>query len=119
MYMIEYFDFAEVGDKKVSIDMILEYGRIRREAGGIDLGPYSGEMRKLNSRLSNSQLIHLLGWSIKKTCENWEAIKVLVPSISPVATADEIASLMEDSLKLADIAKGKEEKKKWDLQQLQ
>lgn len=52
--MIEYFDFAEAGDKRVSIEMIFEYGRIRREAGGIDLSSCAEELRKLNSLLSNS-----------------------------------------------------------------
>ncbi len=106
--MIEYFDFSEAGDKTVSIEMIFEYGRIRREAGGIDLGPCAEEMRKLNSRLSNSQLVHLLGWSTKNKAENWEAVKVLAPSISPTDTADDIAAQLEQSVKMVDVAREKE-----------
>lgn len=67
--MTEYFDFAEAGDKTVSTEMIFEYGRIHREAG-IGLGPCAVEIRKLNSRLSNSQLVHLLGWSTKNNGKN-------------------------------------------------
>lgn len=61
----------------------------------------------------------MLGWSTKNNYDNWEAVKVLVPSISPVDTAEDIAAQLEQSVKMVDIARKKEEKKQWDLQQLQ
>ena len=43
---------------------------------------------------------------------------MLVRSLSSTATAEDIAALMEDSEKQVAIAKGKEEKKKWDEEQI-
>ena len=56
---------------------------------------------------------------MKNRRDNWEAIKVVAQTISSTATTDDIATALEDSDKLLAIAKGKEEKRKWDLEQFQ
>jgi len=64
---------------------------------------------------SNAQLMALLKYSNKNNRENWEAVKVLVQTLPADATADDIAEQLEDSLKLVDIAKEKEERRIWEL----
>jgi hypothetical protein len=60
----------------------------------------------------NIQLVCLLEWANKNKRENWEAVKVVVKTLSPTASADDIATALEDSVKLVDIAREKEEKVK-------
>jgi len=47
-FMVEYFDFAERGDKTVSVDMILDYGRIRRNSKEININAYAAEIREMS-----------------------------------------------------------------------
>jgi hypothetical protein len=44
-------------------------------------------------------------------------VKLLVKTLPLSATADQIAEQLEDSIKLVDLARGKEEKEQWDFQQ--
>ena len=53
-------------------------------------------------------------WANKDKCENWEAVKVLVKTLHSIATVEDIATALEDSVKLVDVARKKEEKKLWD-----
>ena len=65
---------------------------------------------------NNTQLICLLQWSNKGSY--YEAVKLLAKTLPLSATADQIAEQLEDSIKLVDIAKGKEERRKWESEQL-
>ena len=97
---------------------MLDYAGLEREYGFETLEQQLQELNALAKRsFSNSQLITVLKWANKNKNENWEAVKVLVQTLPPSATAENIATALEDSIRLVDLARGKEEKKQWDLQQ--
>lgn len=62
----------------------------------------------------NTQLIPLLKAANTK---NYDEVKIMVRTLLPAASAEEMAAHLEDVLRQADIVKEKEEKKKWDIEQ--
>jgi hypothetical protein len=61
-------------------------------------------------------LISLLNWANKDKGNLYGGVKLLVKTLSCIATTEEISTLMEDSIKLVDIARGREEKEKWEFE---
>lgn len=48
--------------------------------------------------------------------KDYKEVKLMVKTLSPNANAEEMAEHLEDVLRRADIAKGKEEKMKWEFE---
>jgi Tfp pilus assembly protein PilN len=94
---------------------LLDYAGLEREYGFETLEKQLKELNALAKRsFSNSQLITVLKWANKNKSENWEALKELVKTLPPSATAENIATALEDSIKLVDLARAKEDKNKWE-----